>query len=149
MYIFDSRDPYAVFFILGTVIVFIFCFWGINYQSINAQTNEKIQQQLAIWQTNEPEKYSYIAREGCMYVAGSKVLVVNGVALFEKIGEYEHKLVIDDLFKAAKKGFFSAARMEISYHAKFGFVKSIEVDWNKDVMDDECFYEISDFKVIE
>jgi hypothetical protein len=39
--------------------------------------------------------------------------------------------------------------MEIKYHPKFGFPEVIEIDWNKDIMDDECFYEISEFKVIE
>ncbi|CAM3139404.1 hypothetical protein SHLO109777_19555 [Shewanella loihica] len=84
-----------------------------------------------------------------MYVVGSKVLVANGVALFEKLGEHEHKLVIDDLFKAANKGLFEAASMEIKYHPKFGFPEVIEVDWSKDTIDDECFYEISKFKVLE
>jgi len=149
MQIFDPRNPYSVFFVLGTIIVLIFSFWGVGYQSVNSQAHEKIERQLDIWQQHEPERYSYIAKEGCMYVAGSKVLVVNGVALFEKLGEYEHEIVIDDLFKAANKGLFEAAKMEIKYHPKFGFPEVIEIDWNKDIIDDECFFEISEFKVIE
>ncbi|NQY65073.1 MAG: hypothetical protein HRT38_15360 [Alteromonadaceae bacterium] len=149
MHIFDSRDPYSVFFIMGTIIVFIFSFWGIGYQSVNSQNHEKIEQQLKIWQKNEPEKYSYIAREGCMFVTSSKVLVVHGVALFEQIDEYHNKLVIDDLFIAANKGLIKAANMNIKYHSKYGFPENIELDWRKEVIDDECFYEISDFKVIE
>lgn len=97
MQIFDTRNPYSIFFVLGTIIVLIFSFWGIGHQSVNSQTHEKIASQLEIWQQNEPERYSYVAQEGCMYVVGSKVLVANGVALFEKLGEHEHKLVIDDL----------------------------------------------------
>ncbi|ABO25441.1 DUF6174 domain-containing protein [Shewanella loihica] len=149
MQIFDTRNPYSIFFVLGTIIVLIFSFWGIGHQSVNSQTHEKIASQLEIWQQNEPERYSYVAQEGCMYVVGSKVLVANGVALFEKLGEHEHKLVIDDLFKAANKGLFEAASMEIKYHPKFGFPEVIEVDWSKDTIDDECFYEISKFKVLE
>ena len=95
------------------------------------------------------KKYSYIAREGCMCVASSKVLVVNGVTLFEKIDGYDNKLVIDDIFAAANKGLFEAASMEINDHFTYGFPESIKLDWRKDIFDDECFYEISDFTVIE
>jgi hypothetical protein len=149
MQIFDTRNPYSVFFVLGTVIILIFSFWGIGYQSVNSQTHEKIQRQLNFWQQNEPERYSYIAQEGCMYVVGSKVLVVNRVALFEQIGEYKHELVIDDLFEAANKGLSEAASIEVKYDPKFGFPKKISIDWSHDIIDDECFYEITEFKVIE
>jgi hypothetical protein len=53
------------------------------------------------------------------------------------------------LFKAANKGLFEAARIKITYHPKYAFPQVIEVDWRKDVIDDECFYEVSEFKVIE
>ena len=149
MQIFDTRNSYSVIFILGSVIVLIFSFWGVGYQSVNSQKHEKIERQLSIWHKNEPEAYSYIATEGCMFSVSSKVLVVHGVTLFEKIGDYEHKLVINDLFKAVNKGLFDAGSIEIKYNSKFGFPESIDVDWSKETIDDECFYEISDFRVIE
>jgi hypothetical protein len=149
MQIFDTRNPYAVFFILGTVIVLLFSFWGIKYQSVNSQAHDKLAHNLTTWLQGEPEKYSYVVRQGCMFVASSKVLVVNGVALFEKVDEYDSELVISDVFKAANKGLFEAARIKITYHPKYAFPQVIEVDWRKDVIDDECFYEVSEFKVIE
>lgn len=58
-----------------------------------------------------------------MYVAGSKVLVVNGVALFEKLGEHEHELVIDDLFKAAKKGYLKLQVWKLNITQNLDFQK--------------------------
>ncbi len=149
MQIFDVRNPYSTFFVLGITIILIFSFWGIGHQSANLPTHKKVAEQFVIWQQNEPKRYSYIAREGCMYVASAKVLVVNGVPLFEKVGKIGHQLVIDDLFKAANKGIFEAASIDIQYHPQFGFPELIKVDWKKETIDDECFYEISQFKIIE
>lgn len=130
-------------------LVLILSFWGIGYQFMASQIHEEIKKQLHIWQQNEPEKYSYVAQSGCMFVISSKVLVVNGVALFENQGEYEHKLNIDDLFKVANKGVTEAASIKIKYHPKFGFPELIKIDWKKDTIDDECFYQISKFKALD
>lgn len=149
MQIFDNRNPISIIFILGTIIVFIYGLFVYGYQSFDSKIKQSVKRNFELWKKHEPYSYSYKVDTGCMNSLSSNVLVVDGVALYEQNGKYELELTIDDIFEQALKGATSAANIEIKYHPKYAFPSSIDVDWEHDVIDDECYYSISNFKVIE
>ncbi|TQF70116.1 DUF6174 domain-containing protein [Pseudoalteromonas luteoviolacea] len=82
-----------------------------------------------------------------MLTFSSNVLVVDGVALFEHENQHGSEITIDEIFKIARKGLTRAASIQLKYEPIHFFPTSIKVDW--DIHDDECFYYVSNFKVIE
>ncbi|ESP91414.1 DUF6174 domain-containing protein [Pseudoalteromonas luteoviolacea] len=144
-----SRNPYLICIVLGAVTAIVFSFWVIAYHAISGKTHDRVKKQQSIWLHKQPVSYSYTAYAGCMYTIISKVLVIDGNTFFENVAPEEDRLVIDKLFKAASKGLYEASSIEIKYHSEYGFPELIEVDWNKHVIDDECFYKIENFKLIE
>ncbi|MCG9737632.1 DUF6174 domain-containing protein [Shewanella insulae] len=149
MQIFDTRKPISVIFVLGTVMVIVFSFWGIGYQFFNGETKQALVRNFELWKGKEPFSYSYKIDSGCMLVMSSNVLVVDGVAFYEHVNEHNFEITIDDIFKKALKGVTQAASIELKYHPNYFFPSSVKVDWNRDIYDDECFYSVSNFKVIE
>ncbi len=147
MDIFDSRNTTAITFVMGSVIVFLLGYGslglGLANKNLQHQRSEKLQQQKEIWRNNTPSSYQYTIRAGCMMTFISTGTVKNGITTFIENGE---KLEIDYLFRVAKKALITASEVEIKYHPKYGVPNYIEVDWSKEVIDDECGYSLVDFK---
>jgi hypothetical protein len=149
MQIFDTRKPMSVLFVLGTAIVIILSFWGVGFQFIKGDIRKTLDRNFESWKEKEPISYSYKVQSGCMLASSSNVLVIDGFALFEHENEHDFEITIDEMFNKAKKGITQAASIELKYDSMYFFPTSIKVDWDKDIYDDECFYYISNFKVIE
>ncbi|NQZ08327.1 MAG: hypothetical protein HRT35_14315 [Algicola sp.] len=58
-------------------------------------------------------------------------------------------VLITDAFAHAQKSIQTAHRTNIEYHWQYGFPNLISSDWNADIIDDECFYQIENFEVIK
>ncbi|GMM86927.1 DUF6174 domain-containing protein [Pseudoalteromonas sp. MTN2-4] len=149
MQIFDTRKPMSVLFVLGTAIVIILSFWGVGFQFIKGDIRKTLDRNFESWKEKEPFSYSYKVQNGCMLIFSSNVLVIDGIALFEHENEHDFEITIYEMFNIAKKGITQAASIELKYDSMYFFPTSIKVDWDKDIHDDECFYYISNFKVIE
>ena len=57
-------------------------------------------------------------------------------------------VLVDDLFEQVRDANLRAYKVETEYHPYFGFPTNINADWEKDVIDDECFIQVTEFKVL-
>ncbi|WP_394228787.1 DUF6174 domain-containing protein [Pseudoalteromonas spongiae] len=151
MYIFDARNSTSVLVTLGALTVLVFIFWGHGeiFASMNKQ--KSVTEQLKIWESTLPKSYSYKIISGCMSVTNVEASVLNGVHYFahnENLGERDKTKLID-LFNVVEQARAQAYKLETQFHDKYGFPTSIIVDWQSNTVDDECFYEVSEFEVIE
>ncbi|WP_157576657.1 DUF6174 domain-containing protein [Pseudoalteromonas rubra] len=96
------------------------------------------------WKGFELTEYSFIATDACMFLDYSKVQVVEGKP---QLLEGKQKVTIEGRFDLAKKAILNADALRIEYHPLYGFPLNIEVDWDDQVVDDECSYSIMEFKV--
>lgn len=101
------------------------------------------------WKAVKPESFEYEAANGCMFVHKYKIEHRNGRDIKKTTG---NELAgtdtnIDGLFYKADKAIRKSYRADIKYHPHFGFPVLIDVDWDKDIIDDECFFEVTSFKV--
>lgn len=148
MQLLDNRQPLAMLLVLASIVVFIVSFWGVAVQNLAEQQRQAIAAQRLLWQQLEPESYRYKIGMGCMVAMSVTVTVNHGVAHFEPSGVIAVNTTIDDVFDAALNASRNAATMELTYHPEYAFPQLLSVDWSKEVMDDECYYEVSDFEVI-
>ncbi|WP_052262299.1 DUF6174 domain-containing protein [Pseudoalteromonas luteoviolacea] len=149
MKVLDIREPIAVQFVLGTAIIFVFSLWGVGFQFIKGEALKTLEYNFDAWQSNAPFSYTYQVESGCMLTFSSRVLVVDGVAFFEHSSGHTFEITIEKMFKKAEKAITQAASIKLDYHPAYLFPEDINVDWNKDIHDDECFYRIRNFEVIE
>ncbi|KAF7786145.1 hypothetical protein PRUB_a0619 [Pseudoalteromonas rubra] len=144
MVIFSSKSAYSIIFTLGMSIFLVISFWGIMHWVNNAETVERVERQSMQWKGFELTEYSFIATDACMFVDYSKVQVVEGKP---QLLEGKQKVTIEGRFDLAKEAILNADALRIEYHPLYGFPVNIEVDWDDQVVDDECSYSIKEFKV--
>ncbi|MGX5174330.1 DUF6174 domain-containing protein [Aliikangiella sp. IMCC44653] len=121
--------------------------------SYNTRTYGDIEVQKQIWDQTKPQNYSYTIFNGCMFVQKSEVMVIFGKVNIKPPEEGEPEgsrsgLVIENLFEKLEKA-MSAAELSVDYHRLYGFPTKISVDWSAGAVDDECFYSVSDFELLE
>jgi len=68
--------------------------------------------------------------------------------------KYENQLfggssTIDDLFDVAEEAIKESHKLELRFNKDFGFPEKMRADWSKDIIDDECFFEVTEFKLNE
>lgn len=143
MEIFSSRNVYSVIFTLGMSIVLTISFWGFNHWSNHAETVEKVDSQIIHWKEFDLKDYSFVAADACMFVGYNKMQVEGGKP---ELVDGQHLVTIDERFKLAKEAILTADKLHIEYHPLYGFPINIQVDWNEQVIDDECSYSITEFK---
>ena len=146
MLIFDTKNPYATTIVLGSLVVFLFMFWGYSQIFTTMAKQVDVGEQLKKWNETLPHSYKFTVISGCMFLITSKVTVKNGKHTFSLDTE---KITLVELFKVAKKVKEQAYKSEINYDEKYGFPTHIDIDWSRDTIGDECFYEVTEFEVIE
>ena len=55
------------------------------------------------------------------------------------------QISIDDLFDIVSRASLEAYSVNTKYDDVFNYPRLIKIDWNKDRVDDECFYQITEF----
>ena len=147
MVILDTRSPFAILTVLSVMIAVAFGFWSFISSS---ERYSNINYQKELWAKNEPSSYSYSIFNGCMFVQQSEVVVLFGKTIFRENNEEGHEVngnvKILNLFSTVDKAQAQAHSIEVEYNEAFGYPERIRVDWNKDIMDDECFYVVKNFK---
>ncbi|WP_164517621.1 DUF6174 domain-containing protein [Pseudoalteromonas rubra] len=144
MVIFSSKSAYAIIFTLGMSIFLVISSWGIMHWANNAETVERVERQSMQWKGFELTEYSFTATDACIFLDYSKVQVVEGKP---QLLEGKQKVTIEGRFDLAKEVILNADALRIEYHPLYGFPLNIEVDWDDQVVDDECSYSIKEFKV--
>ena len=147
MIILDTRNPFAILTVLAIVIAVAFGFWSFISSS---EKFADINYQKDLWSEKEPNSYSYSIFNGCMFVQKSEAVVLLGKTVFRKVDEDGHKIngnvKLEDLFSTVDRAQAHAHTIEVNYSKTYGYPESIKVDWNKNIMDDECFYVVKNFK---
>lgn len=145
MNVLDSKSPLAIFYVFSGVIVMIVAFWGFGMQFLSMQSIESLEERKQHWYETRPANYSYTIVEGCMTKLTSIVTVVDNLPYFSY--QSTHDSTIEKLFTKAHNAFNGADSFAVNYNDKYGYIESIEVDWRKDALDDECFTQVTDFKL--
>ncbi|WP_353372950.1 DUF6174 domain-containing protein, partial [Aliiglaciecola sp. NS0011-25] len=127
---------------IGFVLVVLFAF---NHLIIPSDKVNPLNSYHRQWIESGIENYRYTLMFGCMRDLEYRVVVKNGVQITPRsIDVYS----IDDLFEYADRAEKNADEYNVTYH-KTGFPSEIEVNWSKEIWDDECFIEVTDFQVIK
>jgi len=145
----DSRNPITIAAI-SIVTLLLLGIWVISHvdESYRIKLSE-LDANKNLWEKTQPLSFNYTVTYGCMMLAKYKIENEKGRDFEFPIGQTpaNESLKIDDIFAQAEKGIRMSHSVEVKYHPYFGFPELIEVDWDKDIIDDECFFQISEFKV--
>ena len=149
--ILDSRSPITIFSIVILVILLVGV-WVIGHSiSETERKNETLQLNEEKWAANKPLLYSYKVSSGCMWVNSYKIEKTESGLLSMPIDKSPivAPISVKDLFAEARKANLTSHKVTVQYHPYFGFPTLIDVDWEKEVIDDECFVKVSEFEVLD
>jgi hypothetical protein len=151
MQIFDLKKPFVVLITMGSSLLLIYMFWGAFIVSTSPVSYDKYKENRELWLTTHPSKYSYEINEGCMFVSTTIAKVINGSHYFQDLENqsFGGNTTIEDLFNIVEKAIFSSHKLSITYNSVYGYPESAEIDWSKDIIDDECFIQMARFKIDE
>ena len=140
----DTKNPYSVFLGMSFVIVLLLSFYTAYFWVTNTHTISEVKTQNEHWKINQPASFSYRIESGCMEVNETIVVVDSGKeTYYTKNNKPE---TIDSLFELAERAVLTADTLHIRYEKTYGFPTMIQVDWNRANYDDECAYEVKDFR---
>lgn len=125
--------------------------WVVSFAAEEAKRkNEELENNLLLWKLNKPTYYRFVYSAGCMWATKHKVEIDKfGIKITPLNDSSALKpFQMDSLFEHVRDANLTAHQVETEYHPYFGFPVTISVDWEKDVIDDECFIQVSDFEVV-
>lgn len=127
---------YASLLILSMGVVWLLIEANTKVELIQIDENE------AKWLAQQIKDYEYTFVYGCMFIEKVRVRVDNGLLLK---GQHENSL--EYLYNQGRNALLTAHKYELKFHP-LGFPVWLSVDWEKSVIDDECFYSIEEFEII-
>ena len=144
--IFSSRDSFSIVFV-GGIGLLIISMWVIF------QPNKKradLENGRALWSINKPERYSYTLTTGCMFIEQHEIVHSEYGNVSTPIGgaPQAKPVSIEDLFNQAENANLTAYKALTEYHPYFGYPVLIKTDGSKDILDDECFIQVTSFRVL-
>ncbi len=148
MNLFDLRNPFVALIVLGSLIILIYSSWGIYAVSERSRQFDQFEQYRAYWRSLNLQNYDYVIEEGCMFGSTTSATVRGGKHNFVQF-ENQHfggSATIEYLFDQAAQAIKEAHHLELRFNSGYGFPETIRVDWSKDIIDDECFYKVTEFK---
>ena len=148
MYIFNSKNSFSLLATLGSVLILPFIFWGYGEYFAASNNFKPVNEQLALWQAQKPISYKYKLQHGCMFVAEVNAVVSKDTSWFDK-QILSEQLSIEDLFGIVSRASLEAYSVNTIYDDVFSYPSIVKIDWNKDRVDDECFYQVSEFASLE
>lgn len=143
MEVFNSKNVSSVIFSLGMPLVLLTSFWGFYHWSHYAETVESVESQITHWKGLGLRDYSFVAADACMSIGYNKMKVADGAP---QLVAGQRLVTIEERFELAREAILKADKVHIEYHPMYGFPLDIEVDWDQQVMDDECSYSIAEFQ---
>jgi len=149
--ILDSRSPITIFSIVLLVLLMVGVWVTGHLVGESERKNETLQLNEEKWAANKPLLYSYIVSSGCMWVDSYKIEKTESGLLSIPIDNSPTvaPINVDDLFAEARKANLTSHKASITYHPYFGFPTLIDVDWEKEAIDDECFIKVGEFKALD
>ena len=143
----ELRNPIAVLSMGCIAVLFIVTWMAFNSANTNHEKHKALADNKRQWFTYKPQSYRYRYSAGCMLWQSFNVEVSPAGTIVLPVGEFSapENVAIENLFEEVSRALAEAYFVEIKYHPYFGFPLSIEVDWDKDVIDDECYVEVTAF----
>ena len=149
--ILSSRSPITIISI-SILSIFLVGLWVVTHSiQEEERKNTQLQTNQSKWELNKPDAYSFVLVSGCMWVNSYKIEQTKSGLFSTPIDDspVTKPITINDLFNEAKKANLTSHRVSVEYHPYFGFPTLIDVDWEKEVIDDECFVQVNEFKVLD
>jgi hypothetical protein len=146
----DSRNPITIA-IIGIVTLFLLGAWVISHTNENFTIRlAELSSSEARWEELKPIEYNYTVKSGCMFVQSYNIEHRDRQVFEFPVGQSMpgESLSIKGVFDIAEKAIRLSYTVDISYHPYFGFPELIDVDWDEDITDDECFVQITEFEVL-
>lgn len=108
----------------------------------------------ATWARTEPASYSFsfVGINPLGPLGGTDYVVQDGKVMKTVTttgGPQLGPMTIDDVFARLDTALNHADEVTVTFDERFGFPVSITVDGDKDAIDDENSYQVSDFKVLQ
>ena len=148
--LFNSKNPLAILSV-SIITLLLVGVWVISYSVTESKRkNEELEHNLSLWESNKPDFYRFKYSLGCMWVNHYVVNIDSHGTVTLPIDEAPvlQTVSIEQIFEDAREANTSAHKAETEYHPYFGFPVTILVDWNEEIIDDECFIQVSDFEVL-
>ncbi|MDP5144041.1 DUF6174 domain-containing protein [Rheinheimera baltica] len=148
MNLFDLRNPFVALIVLGSLIILIYSSWGISAVLERSRQLDQFEQYRAYWRSQNLQNYSYVVEDGCMFGSTTSANVSSGKHNFITFENqsFGGNATIEDLFNEAEKAIKEAHQLDLRFNNQYGFPEAMRVDWSKDIIDDECSYEVTEFK---
>jgi hypothetical protein len=146
---FGSRNPYLALAASACIVCSIIFTWyhlTLDYRL----TADDIAKKEAEWEATYPEQYRYQITSSCVLSSTFEVLYDNGKYTSNRLQGRQYftaSLTMSGLFKELEKAQQSAANMSAEFDPIYGFPTIIKIDWDSAIVDDECIFEVSSFKV--
>lgn len=113
---------------------------------------DEFDQRLAQWEETAPENYSFTLFLGTFFGGTSLELAVRSGVL-EILSEEtdgpsvgaEGAATIDEMFDLLRTAYADADTVRAVYDEDYGFPVDVRVDWVSEAVDDESWFEITDF----
>ncbi len=147
--IFSTRSLNSIVFVTSAIIV-LFAMSIVMYSEFESSKSAKNVNELSKkWQTTRPSNMSYQISFGCMTAFSYAVFRVDGKNYYEKNEwlETQEQINISDVFNAIQRATLKAYSLDVKYNDQYGFPVQVNIDWDKETYDDECFYTIEKFKL--
>jgi hypothetical protein len=122
---------------------------------------ERLEQSLALWRAQGYDGYRFEYRHRCFCVSEviqPVVIVVRGGAKVsvtyvatglpvppERLDQY---LTVEELFALARQAMTEAASVTVAYDAALGYPTRLDIDWRRDIADDEGFHQASGLQAL-
>jgi hypothetical protein len=120
---------------------------------------ERLSQNQALWRAQGHRSYRFEYRHLCFCgsaVTDPVIIEVRGGAIasihYAATGEavpperYQQYLTVDALFALARQALDEAASVAIGYDPTFGYPTRVDVDWRREIADDEGFHQASNLQ---
>ena len=120
---------------------------------------ERLEQSLALWRAQGYSSYRFEYRHRCfclpsvtdpvvIVVRGGVIVSVTYLANGEPVPpeRFEQYLTVEALFALARQALLEAASVSIGYDPTFGYPTRLDVDWRREIADDEGFHQASNLQ---
>ena len=156
-----TRSGRAVRFPLALALLAAACYSPTDRSEVPRSERERLEQNLARWRAQGYDSYRFEYRHRCfcppevtdpvMIVVrgGAKVSVTDvatGLAVPpERLDQY---LTVEQLFALARQALAEAASVSVSYDPALGYPTLLEIDWRREIADDEGTHQAASLQAL-
>jgi hypothetical protein len=135
------------------------CYSPTDGSSLPRTERERLERNQALWRAQGYTSYRFEYRHHCfcapavtdpviIVVRGGAIVSINSVAGGAPVPpeRFEQYLTVEALFALARQALGEAASATIDYDPTFGYPTRLDVDWRRDIADDEGSHQASNLQ---